>query len=161
MSFSERLRYYREKANYSQKEIAEKIGISFSTYNNYETRGYEPKIETLLKLAAALGTDVNTLLGFEKEKPAGVNGSDYKELIQIITEARESILDGAEVAADNSDISEALAAALKLLECGLNMARDIYVAYLENENKKLFESVLAGAAGRSVPDPAGGGTVPA
>lgn len=162
MSFSERLRYYREKANYSQKELAEKIGISFSTYNKYETRGNEPKIEILLKLAAALGTDVNTLLGFEKEKPAGVNGSDYKELIQIITEARESILDGAEVAADNSDISEALAAALKLLECGLNMARDIYTAYLENENKKLFESAVnAGAAGRSVPDPAGGCTVPA
>ena len=65
------------------------------------------------------------------------------------------------MAADNSDISEALAAALKLLECGLNMARDIYEAYLENENKKLFESALAAGAGCFVPDLAGGVTVPA
>ena len=89
-------------------------------------------------------------------------GADYKELIQIITEARESVLDGVELAADNSDIMEALGESVKLLECGLNMARDIYTAYLENENKKLFEGgVIVGAAGRSVPDPAGGVTVPA
>lgn len=100
--------------------------------------------------------------GVEKEKAAGVTGSDYKELIQIITEARESVLDGVELAAENSDIMETLRESVKLLECGLNMARDIYVAYLENENKKLFESAVnVGAAGRGVPDPAGGCTVPA
>lgn len=100
--------------------------------------------------------------GVAAEKAAGVTGSDYKELIQIITEARESVLDGVELAADNSDIMEPLKESVKLLECGLNMARDIYTAYLENENKKLFESAVnAGAAGRSVPDPAGGCTVPA
>lgn len=66
MTFAERLRYYREKANYSQKELAEIIHIPFGTYNNYETKGYEPKIDILIKLATALNIDVNTLVGFQQ-----------------------------------------------------------------------------------------------
>ena len=61
--FAERLRYYREYAKLNQKELAEKVGIPFQTYNKYETRGNEPKIEILIKLANALGIDVNTLVG--------------------------------------------------------------------------------------------------
>ena len=66
-TFAKRLRYYREKAKLQQKEIAKKIGISFAAYNKYETKDYEPNYETLLKIAAALGVDVNTLVGYEKE----------------------------------------------------------------------------------------------
>lgn len=65
--FSERLRYFREYAKLNQKELAEKVGIPFQTYNNYETKGNEPKIEILIKLANALGVDVNTLVGFEEK----------------------------------------------------------------------------------------------
>lgn len=64
-TFAERLRYYREKAKYNQKDLAEKINISVAAYNKYETRGNEPKIEILIKLANALGVDVNTLVGFQ------------------------------------------------------------------------------------------------
>lgn len=76
MTFAERLRYYREKAKLNQKELAEKIGISFATYNNYETKGYEPKIDILIKLAAALNIDVNTLVGFHSD--------NAKNLIQTL-----------------------------------------------------------------------------
>lgn len=68
MTFAERLKYYREKAKYSQKELAEKIGLPFQTYNNYETKGSEPKIEVLIKLAAVLGVDVNTLVGYQENE---------------------------------------------------------------------------------------------
>ena len=68
MTFAERLRYYREKAGLNQKELCEKIDITFSTYNNYETRGYEPKIEILLKLAYALGCSVDDLVGYKKDE---------------------------------------------------------------------------------------------
>ena len=63
-TFSQRLKYFRLKAGYSQKELADLIGISVSTYNNYETRNYEPKIEILVELAYALSIDVNLLVGF-------------------------------------------------------------------------------------------------
>lgn len=70
MTFAENLRYFREYAKLNQKELAEKVGIPFQTYNNYETKGNEPKIEVLIKLANALGIDVNTLVGFEPDDRA-------------------------------------------------------------------------------------------
>lgn len=76
MTFAERLRHYREKAKFSQKRLAEKIGVGFATYNNYETKGYEPKIEVLIKIANTLGIDVNTLVGFQEQKELKINRSD-------------------------------------------------------------------------------------
>lgn len=72
MTFAERLRYYREKSNYSQKELSERIGLPFQTYNNYETKNVEPKIEILVKLATALNIDVNTLVGFQQDEHAAL-----------------------------------------------------------------------------------------
>lgn len=65
-TFAENLRYYREKAELSQKELAKAIGVSVAAYNKYETRGNEPKIDILIKLANALNVDVNTLVGFRQ-----------------------------------------------------------------------------------------------
>ena len=75
-TFAERLRYYREKSKYSQKELADIIGISVAAYNKYETRGNEPKIDILIKLASALNIDVNTLVGFHAD--------NAKDLIQTL-----------------------------------------------------------------------------
>ena len=78
-TFADRLKYFREAARYSQKELSEKINVNFSTYNNYETRGYQPKIEILIKLANALGVDVNTLVGFQPD--------DHSMLLHILLSA--------------------------------------------------------------------------
>ena len=97
-----------------------------------------------MKLARVLGVDVNTLLGYEKEKPGTIGQSYYKELIQVITEARGLLLDLAEVEPDgSSETVRTVAAVLKLTESGLDIAKCIYTAYLERENKKLSDSLMA------------------
>lgn len=68
MTFAERLKYLREKANMTQKEIAEKIGLTPQSYNNYEKRNYNPTPDLLVKMATALGVTPNDLLGYEKQK---------------------------------------------------------------------------------------------
>ena len=78
-TFAERLKCFRQAAKCSQKEIAEKIGIPFQTYNNYETKGNEPKIEILIKLANALGVDINTLVGFQPD--------NHSELLYVLRSA--------------------------------------------------------------------------
>ena len=96
-SFAKRLKYFREKAKFSQKELARVIGINVTTYNKYETRGNEPKIEILIKLANALGVDVNTLVGYEsanddsqKDNAAGEPKDDAgKE--EALAELREAV----------------------------------------------------------------------
>lgn len=77
-TFAERLKYYRELANYSQKELALLIGVSFAAYNKYETRGNEPKIEVLIKIANTLGIDVNTLVGFKTQDVENQNANEIE-----------------------------------------------------------------------------------
>lgn len=64
VTFAERLRNFRIEAKLSQKELAKKVGISFAAYNKYETKGSEPKIDVLIKLALALNRSVDELVGY-------------------------------------------------------------------------------------------------
>ncbi len=52
----------REKKGLSRKDIAKEIGVSYSTYCNYEYGNREPNKETLEKIAAALEVSVPDLL---------------------------------------------------------------------------------------------------
>ena len=65
MVFAERLRRFREEANLSQKDLADMVGLTAQSYNNYEKRGYSPTPELLVKLAVALKTTPNRLLDFK------------------------------------------------------------------------------------------------
>lgn len=67
MEFAKRLKEFRENANLSQKELAEKVGLTAQAYNNYEKRGYSPTPELLVKLAIALNTTPNVLLDFKQQ----------------------------------------------------------------------------------------------
>lgn len=64
MDLAKKLKRLREDANLSQKDLAERIGITAQSYNNYEKRDYKPSPEMLVKLAIALNTDINELLDF-------------------------------------------------------------------------------------------------
>lgn len=64
MSFMENLRHYREKAGLTAKELASKLGISYTTYLNYENIASEPRYSMLLKICHILGKSPNDLLGY-------------------------------------------------------------------------------------------------
>lgn len=57
------LKRYREKNNYSQKEIAKKINITQSAYSNYEKGKRLPNIEILIKLANIYDISLDILTG--------------------------------------------------------------------------------------------------
>lgn len=58
-----RLKYLREKYGYTQIEIAEQIGISQSTYANYESGRKLPNIEKIARIADVYETSIDLLLG--------------------------------------------------------------------------------------------------
>lgn len=62
MTFAENLKRKRKEKGFSQKEIAEKLGVSQPSYAQYETGKRNPKFETVKKIAAALEIDVYDLL---------------------------------------------------------------------------------------------------
>ena len=55
---SERIKQYRISAEYTQKELADKAGISLRSLQYFEN-GTDIKFETLIKIIMALGLDDN------------------------------------------------------------------------------------------------------
>ncbi|MBW7823408.1 helix-turn-helix domain-containing protein [Streptococcus thermophilus] len=62
MDFAERLKTLRKQANFTQKEIAEKIGISQPAYGDWERGTKKPTQENLVKLAKIFNVSVDNLL---------------------------------------------------------------------------------------------------
>lgn len=58
-----RLKDKRKSHKYTQQEIADKLGITQSTYAYYETGRNEPDLETLKKLADIFETSIDYLVG--------------------------------------------------------------------------------------------------
>ena len=66
MSFGEKLKYYRKISRYSQKQLANELGIALSTYGKYETNEYQPKFDTLINICDKLNISPNDLLEYDK-----------------------------------------------------------------------------------------------
>lgn len=63
MILSERLKWLRDKHKYSQKELAEILGVTVSSYQKYEYGSREPSIEALLILSKIYDEDIGFLIG--------------------------------------------------------------------------------------------------
>lgn len=74
------IRNERKKCNITQKELAERLGVSASMIAQYETGKRKPKLETMRKLAEALGVPMGDLVA---------NWSDYNTS-EIITDLEEN-----------------------------------------------------------------------
>lgn len=56
-TIGQRIKEARIQANLSQKDLADKLGVSASMIGQYETHARVPKYETQLRIANALGID--------------------------------------------------------------------------------------------------------
>lgn len=56
----------REGVGYSQKELAQIIGVAQNTFHGYESGKHDPKSDLLIKIAEACGVSVDFLLGREQ-----------------------------------------------------------------------------------------------
>ena len=61
MAIGERIRKYRIENGMTQKELGKKCGLADSAIRRYELGGANPKIETIQKIAAALGISIYEL----------------------------------------------------------------------------------------------------
>lgn len=63
LMFALRLRKARVAAGLTQKEMAEKLYMSQTNYNQYERGKCEPSLDTLARISKILGCSVDWLLG--------------------------------------------------------------------------------------------------
>lgn len=68
MGFSENLIELRKLKNYSQEELAERIGVSRQTLSKYETGESLPDIEKCKQLAEVFSVTVDDLISYEKQE---------------------------------------------------------------------------------------------
>ncbi len=62
-----RLREWRERRLLTQKELAEKIGVTVGTINRIERGVHRPRLGTVRKLAEALGVEPRELMKGEDD----------------------------------------------------------------------------------------------
>jgi transcriptional regulator with XRE-family HTH domain len=65
-NMGERFQRLREEARLTQAEAAERSGIPLGTLRHWEQGGRLPRLDHAMKLARALGVDMNTLTGFDE-----------------------------------------------------------------------------------------------
>ena len=81
--FASMLKYLRERENLSQRDLAEKLGISKSTISMYETGNRQPNFEDEEAIADFFNVDLNTLRGkrtIEGQENPGISNEDQELL---------------------------------------------------------------------------------
>ncbi|MDE6441571.1 MAG: helix-turn-helix domain-containing protein [Clostridia bacterium] len=63
INLGQRLKELREEKNYTQKQLAEMLGINSVTYLHYEKEQREPPLALLADIAKFYGVSVDYLLG--------------------------------------------------------------------------------------------------
>lgn len=72
-AFAQRLKYFLDKNNMTQRALSEKLKTTEVTVSRYVAGYRTPNIETTVEIASILGVSLNELVGIEppiKERPA-------------------------------------------------------------------------------------------
>lgn len=95
-TFGDRLAAARGAAGLDQKQMAERIGVKFGTYRNWEEDASEPRANRLTLLAGMLGVSVRWLLTGEGEGPDLEEVEMEADARAILAEVREmrSVMQG-------------------------------------------------------------------
>ncbi len=70
-----KLRQWRERRLLSQRELAEKVGMSTGQINRIENGIHQPRFSTIRKLAVALSVSPEELVAWEEQGWPQVEGS--------------------------------------------------------------------------------------
>ncbi|MBF0548019.1 MAG: helix-turn-helix transcriptional regulator [Candidatus Riflebacteria bacterium] len=82
--FGKRIKALRKQKRWSQKELAQKIGVQFQQLNKYEGGLHAPPIDKLLLLADALGTTIDFLLSGNQSEIAPLQNRRLLERLQAM-----------------------------------------------------------------------------
>ena len=80
------IKFYRNKRNLTQEQMANMLSVSRQTYINYESGEAEPSFETLIKISSILKTSIDDLLDNE------IYPSSRDETKQNLIEDIENVL---------------------------------------------------------------------
>ncbi len=98
VSIGQRILNLRKELNLSQKELAEKVGITEASLSRYENNLREPKAEIITKISEALGCSTDYLLGKTNIKDQNIpqlhkDSIEYKNYKEIEDKILKKLID--------------------------------------------------------------------
>lgn len=106
MEFNELLKKARVSAGLTQQQIANRVGITKSTYCGYETGKRNPDPPRIAQLAAAIGVSPNTFFADENEKspePYVIGSEDTEKWLTDLLVDRGYIKKGEDISDRDAD----------------------------------------------------------
>jgi len=88
----------RKAKNWSQSQLADKVGVSYAQIGRYETKGSQPPAAVLKKIADALDTTVDFLINGNTEDKAKATLQDaeviryFKEVDTLPAEDKQALI---------------------------------------------------------------------
>ncbi len=89
MEFYERLKILRKKANLTQAEFSEKLGVHFQTISKWERGTFSPDIGMLGLIAETLNVTLESLLGVPEAETPVVGAFDTTSLASALADYRK------------------------------------------------------------------------
>lgn len=138
-----RIKEYRKSKGITQKELALRADIPYSTYSNYENNNREPNREQLQKIATALDVPLYELMGFDgsirvNENVESERLDEEAQKIFIRQESGEKITEEAQIV---SDYIERTQGDYDKLSKSVNNLTKVIKRYL-NENTQIPEEIV-------------------
>lgn len=83
VNISKRIKYLREKADISQKQLATRIGVSPSLISAYELGTRLPSYDNLIKISHYFKVSTDYLLGVERTKSLDLSGLSEEQKVTL------------------------------------------------------------------------------
>lgn len=80
VQFGSRLKELRTERNFTQKQLADRIGLAISAISSYESGNRYPSYEVLLQLSRIFHVSTDYLLGVEYNRTIDVSGLNENEI---------------------------------------------------------------------------------
>ena len=84
VDFGNRLKTLRIKNNYTQQQLATRLGVTKSVISAYETGLRMPAYETLISIARIFKVTTDYLLGLEKKQEVDFSGLTDEEIHALL-----------------------------------------------------------------------------
>ena len=87
MDFGKSFKFYRQKADLTQKEAADKIGVKDYQLGNYETNRSQPSLEILKKMSKVYIVSIDKMLGnnmLSNRLASETNQDDYIDIDELL-----------------------------------------------------------------------------
>ena len=85
MSVGAKIREYRSKLNLTQKDLAEKLNVTYQAVSRWEKDEVEPSFDSLTKMSQIFDCSIDDLFGIERPR----KGDDAEEKVKIVEKVVE------------------------------------------------------------------------